>query len=89
MAVPHAASRLIVKNPRVLHAEPILEGTRIPVRTVVQLMRLHGDIAVVQRELPTLTRGDIEAALDYYAAHHDEIEQWIAFDKADDDEPLS
>lgn len=80
---------MIVKNPRILGAEPILDGTRIPVRTVVQLMRLHGNIAVLQRELPTLTRGDIEAALEYYAAHHDEIEYWIAYDKADADEPLA
>ncbi len=79
---------MIVKDPRVLHAEPILDGTRIPVRTVVQLMRLHGDVPAVQCELPSLTICDIKAALRYYDAHRDEIEFWIAFDKADDDGPL-
>lgn len=88
MAIPHAESRTIIKNPRVLHAEPILAGTRIPVRTVALLMRLHGDISAVQRELPILTIHDIEAALDYYHAHREEIEYWIAFDTADSDEPL-
>ena len=38
MAIPHAEPRRIIKNPRVLHAEPILDGTRIPVRTVALLI---------------------------------------------------
>lgn len=59
VAIPNAEPKAIVKNPRVLHAEPILEGTRIPVRTVVQLMRLHHDISAVQRELPALTVANI------------------------------
>ena len=65
---------MIVKNPRVLDAEPILDGTRIPVRTVVLLMRLHRDMSAVQRELPSLTNRDVEVALQYYDAHLDEIE---------------
>jgi uncharacterized protein (DUF433 family) len=88
MAIPRTEPRTIIKNPRVLHAEPILDGTRIPVRTVVLLMRLHGDVAAVQRELPSLTVGDIESALRYYDAHRDEVEYWIAFDAADDEETL-
>ena len=88
MAIPHAEPRAIIKNPRVLHAEPVLAGTRIPVRTVVLLMRLHRDVAVVQRELPSLTSGDVASAVHYYETHRDEIEHWIAFDAADDDEPL-
>lgn len=80
--------RSIVKNPQVLHAEPTVEGTRIPVRTIVQFMRLHGDVVAVQRELSILTVSDIESALYYYPAHHDEIEYWIAYDKADSEEPL-
>jgi uncharacterized protein (DUF433 family) len=51
-------------------------------------MRLHGDVIAVQRDLPILTASDIEAALRYYTAHRDEIEYWIAYDKADSDEPL-
>lgn len=88
MALPHAEPRTIIKDPRVLHAEPILDGTRIPVRTVVLLMRLHRDVSAVQHELPSLTIRDIEEALHYYDTHRDEIEYWIAFDKADDEEPL-
>jgi uncharacterized protein (DUF433 family) len=54
----------------------------------VLLMRLHRDVAAVQRELPSLTVGDIESALRYYDAHRDEVEYWIAFDAADDEETL-
>ncbi len=88
MAIPHTEPRTIITNPRVLHAEPILDGTRIPVRTVVLLMRLHRDMSAGQRELPSLTVGDIESALHYYDTHRDEIEGWIAFDAADDEETL-
>lgn len=88
MAIPHTQPRTIIKNPRVLHAEPTLDGTRIPVRTVVLLMRLHGDVSAVQRELPSITVSDVEAALHYYDTHRDEIEGWIAFDNADADDPL-
>ncbi len=88
MAIPHAKPRTIIKNPRVLHAEPILDGTRIPVRTVVLLMRLRRDMSAVQRELPSLTVRGVETALDYYYAHREEIDDWIAFDTADGDESL-
>jgi uncharacterized protein (DUF433 family) len=88
MAVPRVVARSIVKNPQVLHAEPTVEGTRIPVRTIVQLMRLHEDASAVQRELPILTVSDIEAALQYYTAHRDEIEYWIVYDNSDSDETL-
>lgn len=63
MALTHAEPRRIVNDPGVLHAEPILEGTRIPVRTVVLLMRLHGNVSAVERESPSLTAEDIDAAL--------------------------
>ncbi len=88
MALTHAEPRRIVNDPGVLHAEPILEGTRIPVRTVVLLMRLYGNVSAVGRELPSLTAQDIDTALAYYDTHPREIEDWIAFDAADDADPL-
>ncbi len=50
MAIPHAEPRTIITHPRVLHVEPILDGTRIPVRTVVLLMGLRRDVSAVQRD---------------------------------------
>ena len=88
MALTHTEPRRIANDLGVLHAEPILEGTRIPVRTVVLLMRLCGNISAVGRELPSLTAQDIGAALVYYDTHPREIEDWIAFDSADDADPL-
>ncbi len=63
-------------------------GTRVPVRTVVLLMRLYGDVSAVGRELPSLTAEDIDAALASYDTHPREIEDWIAFDAADAADPL-
>lgn len=55
-----------------------------PVRTVVPLMRLRRNRAAARRELPALTVGDVEATLCSCDAHRDKIEDWMAFDKADD-----
>ncbi len=47
--------RTIVRNPGILHGEPIIEGTRIPVRAVVLFRYEYGDNAGVQGALPSLS----------------------------------
>ncbi len=71
-------ARTIVRNPRILSGEPIVEGTRISVRTIVLARYMFGSAEHVQEQLPTLRVPDIEAALDYYQNHRDEINAYIA-----------
>jgi uncharacterized protein (DUF433 family) len=68
----------IVKDPRIHGGEPIVEGTRVPVRSVVILLEQHGDPARVYAGLPTLPPGGVEAALAYYEADRDEVERYVA-----------
>lgn len=69
----------IVRNPEILGGEPILEGTRLSVRIIVLAHYFaHGDIAQVCRSYPQLMPSHVQAALDYYADHKEEIDHYIA-----------
>lgn len=84
----HAArrepSRQVVREPRILGGEPSIEGTRVPVRSIVQVFQAEGDVDVVRRAFPMLDRGTIEHALSFYRAHREEIDRYIAENQDDD-----
>lgn len=69
----------ITTVPGVQGGEPILRGTRTPVRSVAILYyeTYPGDLSEVQRALPHLETIQIEAALAYYANHRSEIDASI------------
>jgi uncharacterized protein (DUF433 family) len=79
--------RTIVRNPGILHGEPIIEGTRIPVRAVVLFKYEYDDIAGVQNALPSLSTNDVEIAMRFYRAHRDEINRYIAENNEGEDIP--
>lgn len=74
----------IKRVPGVQGGEPIIAGTRTPVRSVVvQYFEVYrGDLAEVQRALLHLTETQINAAIAYYAAHRAEIDADIEAQKA-------
>lgn len=79
-------ARMITRNPSVLHGEPTLAGTRVPVRAVVLMHRTYDqDLDLVCEALPTLTRADTEAALQFYREHRDEIDTYIRQNDVDED----
>ena len=59
----------IVKDDRILSGEPIIVGTRTPVRAVVELWRLGLSPEEIQRELPQLKPAAVFDALSYYSDH--------------------
>ncbi|MDQ2784586.1 MAG: DUF433 domain-containing protein [Chloroflexota bacterium] len=74
-------ARAISHNPNVLGGEPIVSGTRVPVRAIVSMERAYrGDLVAVQRALPTLSAEEIMLALRYERDHPDEIAGWMDFD---------
>lgn len=82
-------TRTIIHNRKILGGEPIIIGTRIPVRSVVMMMRAYqGDVQAVQRALPSLSAEDIALSLQYERDHPDEVAFWIQYDDSDDDDPL-
>lgn len=80
-------ARTIVRNPRILFGEPIIEGARILVRSVVLFHYSYGNIAGVLSALPTLSASDVETALRFYREHRDEINKHIAENTEGEDIP--
>lgn len=59
--------RRITINPGVLNGQPIIRGTRLSVRRVVEAVALYPDRAELKAEYPDLTDTDIEEALRFAA----------------------
>lgn len=74
----------IVRQPDMLGGEPVVRGTRIPVRSVVLTWREYGGVDGVLDAYPQLSRDDVEAALAFYRAHEAEIDWHIRANIADD-----
>ena len=68
----------IVRNNEILEGEPVIKGTRTPVRAIVEWWKFGASPEEILENLPHLTLSQIFDALSYYADHRDEIEQYIA-----------
>ena len=75
----------IVTDDQILHGEPIIRGTRTPVRAIVELWRLGIAIEEVPRRLPHLTLAQVFDALSYYSDHQAEINTYIERNRIPDD----
>lgn len=64
----------ITKDEAICGGEPIIQGTRVTVRDIVEYMGLYGSEGRVLQALPDLTLEDLRAALEYFQAHREEIE---------------
>lgn len=69
--------RYITVNDQILGGEPIIKGTRTPVRAIVELWRLGLLPEEIPNHLPHLTLAQIFDALSYYSDHQDEINKHI------------
>ena len=79
----------IVRTLGILEGEPRIAGTRISVRDIVEYMRTYeGDMGRVLQELPDLSDDDIRVAMTYYAAHREEIDEYIRQDEEAEEEML-
>ena len=69
----------ITCDPAVHGGEPVVRGTRVPIRSIVLSLQddYQGDRAAVARAY-AISLAAVEAALDYYQQHHDEIDRAIA-----------
>ena len=64
---------MIIKDKKILSGKPIIEGTRIPVSSVItQYKNGHGRGHVYEM-FPHLTEKQIDAALDYASKKLDEV----------------
>lgn len=67
----------IVRNNEILHGEPIIKGTRTPVRAIVETWRMGIPIEEIPVRMPHLTMAQIFDALGYFSDHKDEITEHI------------
>jgi uncharacterized protein (DUF433 family) len=75
--MPNRAHRYIVSSPEILDGEPVIEGTRTPVRAVVELWRVGMPAEEITLDLPHLTLAQVFDALSYYSDHTAEINEHI------------
>ena len=65
--------RYVVRNDQILGGEPIIAGTRTPVRAIVELWRLGVAPEEIPTHLPHLTTAQVFDALSFYSDHQAEI----------------
>ncbi len=76
----------IARTADVLSGEPVIVGTRLPVRAVVLTHRYAPDAEYIYSAYPFVTRADIDEALAYYEMHRGEIDHYIAVNEDDENE---
>lgn len=78
-------NRYVVRNDKILNGEPIIKGTRTPVRAIVETWR-HG---ISPEEIPTLlphlNLAQVFDALSYYSENQEEINNYIERNQIPDD----
>lgn len=63
--------------PDILGGEPIIRGTRTPVRAIVEHWRFGHVVEEIIEHLPCLRSAQIFDALSYYEDHREEIDRYI------------
>ena len=67
----------IARTPGVRGGQPIIEGTRIPVATLIRSHQLGMDFDEILTQYPNLTPASLHAALAYYFDYKAEIDALI------------
>jgi uncharacterized protein (DUF433 family) len=71
-------SRYITHDPNILQGEPIIVGTKTPVRAIIETWRLAVQPEEIPQHLPHLSLAQVFDALSYYQDHMAEINHYIA-----------
>lgn len=76
----------IVCDETILNGEPIVRGTRTPVRAIVELWRLGVAPEEIPNHLPHVSLAQVFDALSYYADHQEPIQEAIKRNAISDSE---
>ena len=77
MAIQMTEHPYVVTDDRILRGEPIIKGTRTPIRAIVESWRMGMAPEEIRQGMPHLTLAQIFDALSYYSDHHAEINAYI------------
>lgn len=75
----------VITDEQILSGEPIIKGTRTPVRAIVELWRQGVAPEAVPNHLPHLTLAQVFDALSYYSDHQAEINDRIERNRIPDE----
>lgn len=70
-------SRYVTRSTGILQGEPIIAGTRTPVRAIVELWRLGTQPEEITIQLPHLTLAQVFDALSFYSDNQAEVNDYI------------
>ncbi|MDP2168273.1 MAG: DUF433 domain-containing protein [Thermodesulfovibrionales bacterium] len=76
-----AEYKYVVKDKKILGGEPVIKGTRTPVRAVVENWRLGLSPEEIVIHMPHLTLAQVFEALSYYSDYQKEINGYIEKNK--------
>lgn len=74
---PPTTTRYVTRDPQILRGEPIIAGTRTPVRSVVEMWRLGVDLEEIPNHYPHLTLAQVFDALSFYQDNMAEVNDYI------------
>jgi len=75
----------IIRDAQILSGEPIIKGTRTPVRAIVETWRMNIPPEEIPIGMPHLTLAQVFDALSYYSDHQDEINEYIERNRIPDE----
>ncbi|MFQ5676337.1 MAG: DUF433 domain-containing protein, partial [bacterium] len=61
----------ITSSPKIAHGAPILDGTRVTVRTIAGYYQMGMDVDEILATLTHLSHAQVHSALAYYFDHQD------------------
>ena len=64
--------RYIVRDPNICGGEPVIKGTRVPIRTILASLAEGAGIPEIIEDFPTLKEEDIRAVIAFAAASAEE-----------------
>lgn len=70
-------NRYITSDEKILSGEPIIKGTRTPVRAIVEMWRMGNSPEEIVQGLPHLTLAQVFDALSFYSDNQEEINSYI------------
>ncbi len=75
----------IVRDGEILGGEPIIKGTRTPVRAIVETWRMGVAPEEIPKGMPHLSLAQVFGALTYYSDHQEEINDYIERNRIPDE----
>jgi uncharacterized protein (DUF433 family) len=65
-------NQYILRDPKICGGDPVIRGTRVPIRTILASLAEGATIEQILKDFPTLTEKDVQAVIAFAAASAEE-----------------